>query len=82
MNDLDLKHVKEILAQAMKLRGPGRTEHLDRECAGDALLRAEVQAYLAAEQRTSVLLGLGEQQQAELPPAVIAEQPGSVIGAC
>ncbi len=51
--------VKEILLAARSLPGPERSAYLDRACAGDAALRAEVDSLLAHDADAPALLETG-----------------------
>src|SRR5260370_31987796 len=72
----------QLFLQALELRSCGeRQEYLDGACAGDASLRAEVEALLEASARAGSFLespasALGA--TVELRP--ISERPGTVIG--
>ena len=44
MPDLELSQIKNLFHQALALEEPERTEFLDQVCAGDALLRTELEA--------------------------------------
>jgi hypothetical protein len=72
----DLSRVKEIFADAMLLSGDERSAFLDRACGDDPVLRREVEAYLAASERTSSLMGSEDITSAAHQP----ERPGTVIG--
>ena len=74
----------ELFLSALALRSPGeRHEFLDRECADDAALRAEVEALLAAGDQAGSFLespapAADLDRTIDLPPA--AEGPGTVVG--
>jgi WD40 repeat protein/serine/threonine protein kinase len=71
----------ELFLQARQLRSPGeRQEYLDGACAGDAGLRAEVEALLEAGARAgSFLEGLALDPIATADEPV-SERPGTMIG--
>ena len=70
----------ELFLAARELRSPAeRGEFLDRACAGDAVLRAEVEALLEAGDRA------GDFLQSPAPAVTVdqqplAERPGAVVG--
>jgi WD40 repeat protein/serine/threonine protein kinase len=72
----------DLFLQALELRCPGaRQEYLDGACAGDAALRAEVEALLEASARAGSFLEAPAPSlvaTVEEPP--VAERPGTVIG--
>jgi serine/threonine protein kinase len=74
----------ELFLRALALRSPGaRQEYLDGACAGDAALRAEVEALLDANARAGSFLESPAPAAhlvttVDLPP--VAERPGTVIG--
>ncbi len=70
--------VKEVLAQAIALQGPDRAAFLDQACAGDAALRAEVEAYLSAFEKNDALLGKGG-ETADLA-VTLPESAGTSVG--
>jgi tetratricopeptide (TPR) repeat protein/predicted Ser/Thr protein kinase len=45
--------VTQLFEAASRLEGPDRASYLDQECAGDATLRAEVEALLTAARKTT-----------------------------
>ncbi len=49
------RRVEELLAQAAELPGNARIAFIDRECAGDPVLRAELESLLASHERTGML---------------------------
>ncbi|HKB04976.1 MAG TPA: protein kinase [Gemmataceae bacterium] len=69
---------ESIFAQALDVPAGERSAFLDRACAGDPRLRAEVDSLLQADARTGDLLDLPERTapMADGPP----EAPGTVIG--
>src|SRR5262249_32983371 len=72
----------DLFLKALELPSPGeRQAYLDGACAGDAALRAEVEALLEADARAGNFLespAPGAVDTVDLPPA--AECPGTVIG--
>src|SRR5215218_3581009 len=73
----------DLFLKALELRSPGeRQEYLDRACARDAALRAEVEALLDASARAGSFL----ESPAPAPSLVatvdepVTEGPGTVIG--
>src|SRR5579862_155783 len=73
--------VKEIFVEARERTGDDRRSFLDEACAGDAELRAEVEAYLAAEDEAEGFLAQPESSQgapALDPP--LREEAGSHVG--
>jgi serine/threonine protein kinase/dienelactone hydrolase len=69
-----------IFAAAIEKPNPERLSFLDRACGGNAALRAQVEALLAAHDRPESLLA-GPAFEATLPAAPeIAERPGVLIG--
>ncbi len=60
--------VEQVLAGALELPAEGRQSYLDRECAGDSRLRAEVATLLAASDDR----GLLDQPIAAMLSAVLA----------
>jgi serine/threonine protein kinase/tetratricopeptide (TPR) repeat protein len=73
----------ELFLKALELRPDGgRQEYLDAACAGDAALRAEVEALLEASARAGSFL----ESPATPPPLatveepLLAERPGTMIG--
>src|SRR5437868_1166929 len=72
----------ELFLQALELGSPGeRQEYLDGACAGDAALRAEVEALLEAGARAgSFLESPARDQVATVDEPASAERPGTVIG--
>jgi serine/threonine protein kinase/tetratricopeptide (TPR) repeat protein len=75
-------HANELFLKARELRSPGeRQQFLDRACAGDAALRAEVEALLQADDRAgSFLESPAPDLVATVDQAPISEGPGTVIG--
>ena len=68
----------EIFGEALDLIGAERSTFLDRACAGDAALRARVEALLAGHDAAGAFLG---QAAVERPqPTLPEEKPGDVIG--
>jgi eukaryotic-like serine/threonine-protein kinase len=67
----------EIFAEALELPAAGRAAFLDRACAGDAGLRARVEALLASHEAARSYL---ERPVTERPPPAPGEEPGTVIG--
>src|SRR5438034_1059654 len=73
----------ELFLKALELPVPGeRGEFLDRACAGDTALRAEVEALLEASTRAGSFLespppGVTMRASDQPPPA---ERPGAVVG--
>jgi serine/threonine protein kinase len=68
----------EIFGEALDLTGAERATFLDRACAGDAALRARVEALLAGHDAAGAFLG---QAAVERPqPTLPEEKPGDVIG--
>src|SRR5574338_1706721 len=55
LTDEQWRRITELLAEALELSGEARREYLDRACAGDAALRAELQSLLAAHDRAGLL---------------------------
>src|SRR5437868_14315627 len=72
----------ELFLQALELGSPGRRqEYLDGACAGDAALRAEVEALLEASARAgSFLTSPAPNPVATVDEPAVAERPGTVIG--
>src|SRR5689334_22372707 len=56
MGTSDLKRIKSIFAEALERGEADREAYLNGACGGDAALRAEVEAFLRASDRTGVLL--------------------------
>ncbi len=73
---LDRARVRELYLEAADLPGDQRTAFLDRACAGDAELRAEVESLLAAAARRPAFLG----SPTTAPPEAPGETPGMRIG--
>jgi serine/threonine protein kinase/predicted esterase len=71
---------EEIFAAAIEKPMPERASFLDRACAGDAVLRAQVEALLAAHDRPESLLAgpAFEATVAAIPE--IAERAGALMG--
>jgi len=73
--------VKEIFVEARERTGDDRKSFLDQACAGDADLRAEVEAYLAAEDEAEGFLAQPESSRSVPPTGLpLREGPGSHIG--
>jgi serine/threonine-protein kinase len=75
MNDHDAERssqVTAILRRALELDPSARGAYLDRACAGDAVLRAEVEALAAGATRTDFL----EQPATVLAAPLLAQWPG------
>jgi serine/threonine protein kinase len=74
----------ELFLKALELRAPGaRQAYLDRVCAGDAALRAEVEALLEASARAGSFLespATPGHLVATIAEPGIAERPGAMIG--
>src|SRR5437016_4854661 len=72
----------DLFLKALELRSPGeRQEYLDGACAGDAALRAEVEALLEASARAgSFLEAPAPAPGVTVDEAPVAERPGMVIG--
>src|ERR1700704_1182915 len=72
----------DLFLKALEMHAPGdRQAYLDGACAGDAALRAEVEALLEASERAGSFL----ESPAAAPPIAtidvpIREGPGTVIG--
>src|SRR5438874_3877038 len=73
----------DLFLKALELRAPGkRQEYLDRACASDAGLRAEVEALLEAGARAGNFLeSAAHALGATIDFPQIIERPGTVIGA-
>src|SRR5438876_9123040 len=70
------KSPEELFAAALELTNPTeRAALLDRECAGNATLRAEVESLLAAHEQASTFLN-----KSTVDPNVSLERPGDKIG--
>src|SRR5262249_8458974 len=69
-----------IFAAAATKSAAERTSFLDRACAGDAALRAEVEALLNAHDHPDSLLEAPALQVSLDPPLRISEGPGTRIG--
>jgi len=82
--------VKEVFGGALELSGGERSSYLDRQCGGDAGLKAEVEGLLAAAERTGALMGGGQRGagsggggEETLDPGfggVLSEGPGTWVG--
>jgi len=84
MNTSDSR-AEHVFATAMEIAdGAARCAYVDHTCAGDELLRNDVESLLAAEAQASGFLeGPAtelEPVQAVKPPAALAESPGTRIG--
>ncbi len=73
---LDRARVREVYLEAAELPGDQQPEFLDRACAGDAALRAEVESLLASAARRPAFLQSPTVSAAAMP----AEIPGTRIG--
>src|SRR5947208_16352296 len=75
----------ELFLKAAAMGSPGdRREFLDRECAGDPALRAEVEALLEANDRAGGFLEApapAAHPVATVEAPAAAERPGAAIGA-
>lgn len=92
MNLLALEESQRIRIESLflatsDLDPPERNRYLDRECRGDTVLRQQVNALLAADARSNVVVGqfakrLGVTALAELHHGAVAttQQPGSTYG--
>ncbi len=83
MADARWERIKAVFAGATELPAERRTEFLDRECAGDAELRAEVESLLAARTMSAVRTGGAAAAVADSPTAAagpLSEGPGTRIG--
>ena len=69
------QQIKEILAHVLEQDPSERASYLDRACAGDSSLRAELDRWLAAEQNagTGFLVDKGIKQRVELFSAVLTD---------
>jgi formylglycine-generating enzyme required for sulfatase activity len=72
------RRLEALLPEALALRAEARQAFLDRECAGDVALRAELDALLAAHEKTgpldrpvASLAGITPPGHAELPPGTV-----------
>jgi eukaryotic-like serine/threonine-protein kinase len=80
VNHVDLQRVKEIFARAIELDGAARPTYLDEACAADPALRSEVEAYLAASERTGALMGPGATRDADRDAIAAPDLAGTVVG--
>src|SRR5882724_4528229 len=70
------KSAEELFAAALELTSPAeRAALLDRECAGNLALRAEVESLLAANEQANTFL-----KKSTVGPNVSLERPGDKIG--
>ncbi|HUE73700.1 MAG TPA: protein kinase, partial [Pirellulaceae bacterium] len=70
-----------LFLDAVELRVPHeRLEFLDRTCADNAELRAEVEAMLAASEKAGSFLEAGPARGVDTLAQPVTERPGSVIG--
>src|SRR5256712_13734620 len=70
------KSAEELFAAALELTSPAeRAALLDRECAGNPALRAEVESLLAANEQANTFLN-----KSTVGPNVSLERPGDKIG--
>ena len=71
----------DVFLNALELRFPDeRREYLDRTCADNAALRAEVEAMLAASEQAGSFLEAGRAREAGTLAQTVTERPSSVIG--
>jgi serine/threonine protein kinase len=72
----------EIFAEAIELPLADRAAYLDRACAGDAVLRARVDALLAGHDAAGAFLEASPIERPTFPPRPMLpeEKPGDVIG--
>ncbi len=76
----DIQRVKQIFNDAAGLKGSERAAFLERVCAGDTELQAEVEAFLHAAEQTKTFLGSDEARSEVRRRFVpLAEQPGTKI---
>ena len=72
--------VEALFEAALALPNPEqRSAYLDRACAGDAALRAEVEGLLRASDQAGGFLGLSADDEPESRGEIL-EKPGDVIG--
>jgi serine/threonine protein kinase len=72
---------ESIFAQALEIRSAAeRAAFLDRSCGDNQALRAEVEALLRANERSSDVLDLPEKPAATVDDPPNTERPGTVIG--
>jgi serine/threonine protein kinase/WD40 repeat protein len=74
--------VKNIFGQAMALSAPeARAAYLQRACAGDAALRAEIDSLLQAERDAGSFLGERKlYSDGTVDQPTLSERPGTIIG--
>lgn len=72
MNPGDRPPLEAIYLEAQALAPAGRTAFLDRACAGDAALRAEVESLLAADEAHGDFL--------EVPASRLAAAATGIVG--
>ena len=70
------KRVERLFAKALELPPPARTAFLDEHCAGDATLRAEIDALLRAHEATGILDRVAHVAPSVAPTASLAEGAG------
>ncbi|HVZ93121.1 MAG TPA: serine/threonine-protein kinase [Phycisphaerales bacterium] len=71
---------KDLFASVLELSPSMRSAFLDRECAGDAALRDEVEDLLSVHRRAAGFMDAGGTAETEMLPALPSEQPGAMIG--
>jgi serine/threonine protein kinase/tetratricopeptide (TPR) repeat protein len=73
--------IKSIFGKALALATPQeRAAYLQEACAGDAVLRAEVESLLQAHQDADAFLNEAQPSLTVAADGVVCERPGSVIG--
>ncbi|MGD9791342.1 MAG: protein kinase [Phycisphaerales bacterium] len=73
--------VREVFAEAIEVSAEGLAAFLDRSCAGDAVLRREVESLLAARARRPGFLGAPTGESIASEVVVPGEGPGTRLGA-
>src|SRR4051812_36460479 len=69
MNE-DFNRLRTLFERALELTGPEREAYLDRECAGDPALRAEVARMLIQDEQPDAPREVSPGRAAETPPDV------------
>jgi eukaryotic-like serine/threonine-protein kinase len=80
MPAVELKRIKTIFAEATEIPVDRQSAFLEEACGGDAALRAEVDAYLAAADKSAGFLGSPTQELDNSPRQPGQEGPGTIIG--